>query len=97
MTFQQTATRSSRDTNAIPIFPFGMSLSVFFAITYLACVALRLVVPDVGNHLPWFQFLPGFDWSPAGILLGLAESIAYGWYVALLFGSLLNFFASRES
>ena len=97
MTFQQTSTRSTHNTNAIPIFPFGMSLSAFFAITYLACVALRLVVPDVGNHLPWFQFLPGFDWSPAGILLGLVESIAYGWYVALLFGSLFNFFASRES
>lgn len=81
----------------IPISAFGTSLSVFFAITYLLCVVLRLVVPDVGNHLPWFQFLPGFEWTPFGILLGLIESVAYGWYVALVFGGLFNFFLSRRS
>ena len=58
----------------IPIRAFGLSLSVFLAITYLLCLALRFVVPDVGTHLPWLQFLPGFDWTPFGILLGLIET-----------------------
>lgn len=84
-------------TNVVPIGPFGLSLSAFFAISFLLCVAFRLIVPDVGNHLPWFQFLPGFDWTPSGILLGLIESIAYGWYVAVVFGWLLNFFVSQRS
>lgn len=81
----------------IPIRAFGLSLSVFLAITYLLCLALRFVVPDVGTHLPWLQFLPGFDWTPFGILLGLIETLAYGWYVALVFGGLFNFFISRHA
>jgi hypothetical protein len=28
-------------------------------------------------------------------LLGLAESYAWGWYIALVFGPLYNFFAAR--
>lgn len=81
----------------LPLVSLGLSMSAFFAITYGLCVALRLFVPDVGDHLPWFQFLPGFDWTPTGIFLGLIESVAYGWYVALLFGSLFNWFSSQRS
>ena len=80
----------------IPIITLGLSLSVFFAITYLLCLAFILIIPDVGLHVPWFQFLPGFSLSAPGILLGLVESVAYGWYVALLFGALFNFFASAR-
>jgi hypothetical protein len=83
-------------TGTIPVAAFGLSLSAFFAITYLLCVALRLVVPDIGNHIPWFQFFPGFSWTLGGVLLGFVESVAYGWYVALVFGWLFNFFAARR-
>ena len=31
----------------------------------------------------------------AELLLGLIESFAYGWYVALIFGPLYNLFAAR--
>lgn len=79
----------------IPIVTLGLSLSVFFAITYLLCLAFILIIPDVGLHVPWFQFLPGFSLSAPGILIGLVESVAYGWYVGLLFGWLFNFFAAR--
>ena len=95
MTLHQTPARSTAHASPLPIVPFGLSLSAFFAITYLLCVALRIFVPDVGNHIPRFQFLPGFDWTSAGILLGLAESVAYGWYAAVVFGWLFNFFVSR--
>jgi hypothetical protein len=86
-----TAGRVSR----VPIIILGLSLSDFFAVTFLLCLALLLVIPDVGLHVPWFQFLPGFTLSAPGILLGLVESLAYGWYVAVLFGWLFNFFAAR--
>lgn len=79
----------------VPIITLGLSLSVFFAITYLLCLAFILIIPDVRLHVPWFQFLPGFSLSAPGILLGLVESVAYGWYVGLLFGFLFNFFARR--
>ncbi|KAB2943089.1 MAG: DUF5676 family membrane protein [Hyphomicrobium sp.] len=80
----------------IPIIAFGLSLSAFFAISYLICIALGLVVPDVRMHLPWLQFFPGFDWNASGMLLGLGESLVYGWYVAVVFGALFNFFAARR-
>lgn len=87
-------TTTSR-VSQIPVITLGLSLSVFFAITYLLCLAFILVIPDVSLHIPWFQFLPGFSLSAPGILIGLVESLAYGWYVALLFGFLFNFFARR--
>lgn len=80
----------------IPIVAFGLSLSAFFAISYLICIALGFVLPDVRMHVPWLQFFPGFDWTAAGILLGLVESLIYGWYVAVVFGALFNFFASAR-
>ena len=89
--YETTAGRVSR----VPIIILGLSLSAFFAVTFLLCLALLLVIPDVGLHVPWFQFLPGFTLSAPGILLGLVESLAYGWYVAVLFGWLINFFAAR--
>ncbi|MEQ1613793.1 MAG: DUF5676 family membrane protein [Hyphomicrobiaceae bacterium] len=92
MSIQDTRKHTVGRYETIPITAFGLSLSTFFALTYLLCVALRFLVPDVGNHIPWFQFLPGFSWTPTGILVGLVESVAYGWYVAVMFGWLFNLF-----
>ena len=52
------------------------------------------LVPEFGTHA-LLQFFPRFSWSDAGIHHGLIESLAYGWYVALVFGALFNFFARR--
>lgn len=80
----------------LPIVPFGFALSSFLAITYLLCLSLLLIVPNVGMHVPIFRLLPGFSVSVIGIATGLIESVAYGWYSALLFGWLYNFFASAQ-
>jgi hypothetical protein len=85
------------DARLIPVVPFGMSVSLFFVVTYVACVLFYLLFPDlVQTHALLAQFLPGFrllDWP--SFFIGLAESFAYGWYVALVFGPLFNFFAGR--
>ena len=74
----------------------GLSLSLFLALSFTLCVPLGLVVPDP-MHRPWLQFLPGFTWLTwPSFVLGLIES-AYGWYVALIFGPLFNFFAARAA
>jgi hypothetical protein len=76
----------------------GLSLSLFLALSFVLCVLLGLVVPDFGMHRPWLQFLPGFTcltWP--SFFLGLIESFAYGWYVALIFGPVFNFFAARAA
>jgi hypothetical protein len=76
--------------------PVGMSLGLLLAISYVLCVLLGLIWWDAGLHRPWLQFLPGFTWlSPGTFLLGLVESFAYGWYVALVFVPLFNFFSTR--
>lgn len=85
-------------TPLIPVVPLGMSVSLFFVITYAACILFYLLFPElVRTHALLSLFLPGFqllDWP--SFFIGLAESFAYGWYVALIFGPLFNFFAARQ-
>ena len=46
----------------ISIGVLGSSLGAFFALGFLACRVLSLLVPDQGMHKPWLQFFPGFEW-----------------------------------
>ena len=81
----------------IPITTLGLSLGAFFALSYVLCIALGLVVPDGGMHKPWLQFFPGFEWLTwRGFLIGLVWTQVYGWYTALALGSLINLFAARR-
>lgn len=76
--------------------PLGHSLSIFFAISFLLCVAWGLVMPDnLHMHEAWSAFLPGFNWSVLGVLIGLVGAYLYGWYIALVFVPLFNFFHKK--
>lgn len=81
----------------IPVLALGMGLSLFLAISYVLCVVGYLVVPGLPiAHSALAIFLPGFTLlSWPSFVLGLAESFGYGWYIALVFGPLYNFFAAR--
>ena len=80
----------------LALIPIGMSLSLLSAISYVLCVALGLIWWAPGLHQPWLQFLPGFTWLTWGsFFLGLVESLAYAWYVALVFTPLFNLFNAR--
>ena len=80
----------------IPVIVFGLSLSLFFAVTFVICVLFDLWFPESAMYPAWAKFLPGFTWLTwPSFFLGLVESFAYGWYVALIFGPLFNYFASR--
>ena len=81
----------------LPIIAFGISLSLFLAISYALCILFYVLFPGTAEQhvllslfLPWLKVL---TWP--GFLLGLAASVAGGWYVALVFGPLYNFFAAR--
>ncbi len=82
----------------IPIVALGMSTSSFLVISYVLCVIGYLLFPGLPiDHAALAIFLPGFkllSWST--FLLGLVESVAYGWYIALVFGTLYNFFATHR-
>ena len=86
-----------RRARTIPLLALGMSLGLFFLISYLLCVLLYFWFPEMAsNHAVLVLFLPGFKlltWP--SFFLGLIESFGYGWYVALIFGPLYNFFATR--
>ena len=44
----------------------------------------------------WRKLLPGFEWiSWQSYFIGLAESYGYGWYFALVWAPLYNFFIGR--
>lgn len=80
----------------IPVLAFGMSLGIFLAVTFALCVGFDLLFPGQAMYETWLNLLPGFTWLTwPSFFLGLVESIAYGWYVALVFGPLFNFFARR--
>ncbi len=90
--------RPSRATRTIPVLALAMSLSLFLAITYVLCVGFDLIFPAQAMHANWERLLPGFTWLTwPGFVLGLIESYAYGWYVALIFGPLYNFFVMQSS
>lgn len=80
----------------LPIVALGMSLGLFLAVTFVSCVLFDLWFPGAAMYETWLKLLPGFTWLTwPSFFLGLAESFAYGWYVALIFGPLFNYFASR--
>ncbi len=88
---------STRAPVCLPVFALGMSLGLFLALTFVLCVGFDLLFPGQAMYENWFRLLPGFTWlSWPSFFLGLAESFAYGWYVALVFGPLYNFFVTRS-
>ena len=82
----------------IPLFAFGMSLSLFFVISYVICIIGYLAFPSLPiNHAALSIFLPGFELlTLVTFCIGLIESFFWGWYIALIFGTLYNFFVSRS-
>jgi 2TM family of unknown function (DUF5676) len=80
----------------IPLAALGLSLGLFLAITYVLCVGFDLLFPGQAMYQAWQRLLPGFTWLTwPSFFLGLVEAFAYGWYVALIFVPLYNFFAGR--
>lgn len=87
----------TRGSAHIPIQALGWSLGIFFAITYTICVVFDIVFPGQSMTGLWDPLLPWVDGiSPGGYVLGIAETLLYGWFVALIFGPLFNFFAGRS-
>ncbi len=86
-------TVSEKTTTSASIYRLGMSLGIFLAISFALCVALGLLVPGAHMYESWLPLLPGVTWiSLPSFLLGLVETFAYGWYIALVFVPIHNFF-----
>jgi hypothetical protein len=75
----------------------ALALGLFFDVTFALCVFWGFVVPRF--HAGWLleAILPGFVWlTPQSVILGLVEAFLYGWYVALVFVPLFNYFEGRR-
>ncbi len=71
----------------------GFASSLFLAITFVLCVAFDLAFPHHAMYEVWLKLLPGFEWlSWMDFIRGLAESFSYGWYFALIWVPLYNYF-----
>lgn len=83
----------------IPVLALGLASSLFLAISFVLCVLGYLLFPSLPvPHGLLSLVLPGFvllTWR--SFLLGLVESIGWGWYITLIFGPLYNYFVSRFS
>ncbi len=85
-----------RGSPRIPVAALGMSLGTFLALTFVLCVLFDLWFPALAMNPLWAPLLPGFTWiSWTSFLLGLIEAFSYGWYIALIFAPLYNFFAAK--
>ncbi len=75
----------------------GHATSLFLAITFVLCVGFDLLFPAHAMFQAWQKLLPRFHWLNLGsFFLGLLESYAYGWYIALIWAPLYNVFALRK-
>ena len=81
----------------ISLVALGHATSLFLAITFVLCVSFDLLFPAQAMFQAWQKLLPGFHWLSVGsFFLGLIESYAYGWYIALIWAPLYNVFALRK-
>lgn len=70
-----------------------MATGLFLAITFSLCVAFDLLVPRYAMYHAWLGLVPGFHWLTwESFFLGLIESYAYGWFIALIWVPLYNVF-----
>ena len=83
--------------HGISLTAVGHATSLFLAITFALCVAFDLAFPQHAMYEAWRKLLPGFEWiNWQSFLLGAVESYGYGWYFALIWVPLYNFFANRS-
>ena len=82
----------------INIFPTGMALGLLLSLSFVVCVIFGLIFPSASMYQVWLPLLPGVAWiSWSSVLLGVVETFAYGWYIAIIFVPLYNFFLPRVS
>lgn len=90
----KSAVQTKSNSNRLPLFAVGMSLGLFLAVTFTLCVAFDLLFPAYAMNSSWGMLLPGFKWlSVTSFVIGLLEAYIYGWYIAIVFVPIYNWFS----
>ena len=75
----------------------GHATSLFFAISFVLCVVVGLIVPAHNMAALLQELLSGFQWiSWKSFFLGLLESYGYGWYATLIWVPIYNVLVRRQ-
>jgi cytochrome c biogenesis protein CcdA len=75
----------------------GNASSLFLLFTFSICVAFDLLFPEHAMFKAWQDLLPGFEFiNWKSFILGAFESYLYGWYFALIWVPLYNYFVSKN-
>ena len=77
-------------THPLSIRTVGLALAALLAVTYVVCVLFDLFIPGWAMSSTWSVMFPGFARSVAGFFIGLAETVIYGFYVAVVFVPVYN-------
>lgn len=82
MTMQREEVSTRKSLRYLPV---AVALAGFLAVSFAVCVAWDAVFPQWAMRSTWGPLLPGFEWlSVASFLLGLAETVVYGFWLALV-------------
>ena len=83
--------------NTLSLSAIGHATSLFFAISFVLCVVVGLIVPAHNMAPALQQILSGFHWITWGsFFLGLIESYGYGWYATLIWVPIYNVLVRRQ-
>ena len=74
----------------------GFPTGILFAVSYTLCVIFDLVFPGWAMYQLWQSLLPGFSWSITGLLIGLIETILYGFYIIVIWVPVYNYLHQQE-
>ncbi len=79
--------------NKFSLIAFGQATSLLFAISFVVCISFDLLFPGHQMYQVWMPLLPGFEWlSWTSFILGLIETYAYGWFIAVIWVPIYNHF-----
>lgn len=82
----------SAEGQPLSIVPLAVTLSAFFAVTFLLCLVAGLILPTSGMRMALEAVLPGFVWlGLTSVIVGLFWSLAYAWYIAVLLVPIRNY------
>lgn len=74
----------------------GLALGILFAVSYVLCVLFDLVFPGWAMYQVWQGLIPGFGWSVVGLLVGLVETVVYGFFIAVIYVPVYNYLQRRN-
>ncbi len=84
-------------SSRMSLYAVGHATSLLFLLSFVLCVGFDYFFPEHAMYESWQKLLPGFEWlSWKSFVLGMLESYAYGWFIALVWTPLYNVFSARS-